>query len=181
MLENILEDLNDWLTKNNRRITLHVIGGYALELKQIRQGIQTEDIDSVLEISESEVVDQIHILGEKHGNLNWFDFGATTLIVPLGYETRLEEKNNYSNIDLFVLSNIDLIKMKVAAYHSRRERGIYRDLEDLIKLNPSIENIKEAIEFCYVEYSKELPEKFAKVFKEELNELRSELIKVCCK
>lgn len=121
MLEKILEDLNNWLLKNNRRVTIHVTGGYALELKQIRQGIQTEDIDSIYKISELDIVDQIYSLWEKYGNPNWFDFGATSLIVPVDYEKRLEENKQYSNIDLFVLADIDLIKMKAAAYHFKRD------------------------------------------------------------
>lgn len=181
MLEKILEDLNNWLLKNNRRVTIHVIGGYALELKQIRQGIQTEDIDSIYKISELDIIDQIHSLGERHGNPNWFDFGATSLIVPADYEKRLEENKQYSNIDLFVLANIDLIKMKVAAYHSRRERGIYRDLEDLKKLNPSTNDIEDAIRFYFEEYSKELTGKFKLELENDLHELKLELINVCCK
>jgi hypothetical protein len=181
MLENILEDLNEWLVLNNRRVTLHVIGGYALELKQIRQGIQTEDIDSVFKITESDIIDLIHTLGEKYSNPNWFDFGATTLILPPEYQKRLEAKTQYSNIDLFVFSNIDLIKMKVAAYHSRKERGIYRDLEDLKKLKPTPMDISEAIKFCFEEYSKDLTGKFKNEFENELKELQRELIKVCCK
>ena len=55
MLKKMLTDLDNWLIEKNRRITLHVIGGFALELKNIQRGFQTEDIDSVLKITYTRV------------------------------------------------------------------------------------------------------------------------------
>ena len=66
--------------------------------------------------------------------------------------------------------------MKVAAYHSRRERGIYRDLEDLKQLSPTKEEISEAIKFYYEEYSKDLTGKFKLEFEQEVAELKIELL-----
>lgn len=176
----MLLELDQWLSLKNKRITLHVIGGYALELKNIQRGFSTEDIDSILDIKETDIVEKIHSIGKKYSNPNWFDFGAPSLIVPFGYEKRMEHKIIYENIDLYVLGNADLVKMKVAAYHSRRERGIYRDLEDLIKLNPSTEDIEESIKFYYEEYSKDLSGKYKEEFKSDLKDLKNELIKKCC-
>ena len=179
MLTEMLKELDEWLVIKNRHITLHVIGGYALELKNIQRGFQTEDIDSLLSITEDEIVQKIHSIGKRYGNINWFDFGASSLTVPAGYQERLEKIKDYENIDLFVLSNSDLIKMKVAAYHSRRDRGIYRDLEDLKKLNPTTQDIAAAIIFYFDEYSKDLTGKFKLEFKKEVEELRLELLRIC--
>jgi hypothetical protein len=179
MLSKMLKELDTWLVSKNRRIILHVIGGYALELKNIQRGFQTEDIDSVLKISESDVIERINFIGEKYNNQNWFDFGASSLTVPNGYQERLEIIKEYENIDLYVLSNVDIIKMKVAAYHSRKERGIYRDLEDLKMLRPTEEQISDAINFYFNEYSKDLSGKFKAEFKKEVSELKSELLRIC--
>lgn len=77
-----------------------------------------------------------------------------------------------------LLGNSDIIKMKVAAYHSRRERGIYRDLEDLKMLNPSKEDILEAIKFYFDEYSKDLTGKFKSEFEKEVADLKMELLRI---
>lgn len=176
MIKKMLKELDDWLVERNRRVTLHVIGGYALELKNIQRGFQTEDIDSILQINEQDIIEKIQSIGKMHGNQMWFDFGASSLTSPSGYENRLEKINDYDNIDLFVLSNRDIIKMKVAAYHSRRERGIYRDLEDLKQLNATKEDIIDAIKFYLEEYSKDLTGKFKLEFEEEVAELKVELL-----
>jgi hypothetical protein len=176
MIKKMLTELDSWLVERNRRITLHVIGGYALELKNIQRGFQTEDIDSILKITEQDVVKKIQSIGMVYKNQQWFDFGAASLTAPSGYEQRLEKLNEYENIDLFVLSNIDLIKMKVAAYHSRRERGIYRDLEDLKHLSPTAEEISEATKFYYEEYSKDLTGKFKLEFEKDVATLKVELL-----
>lgn len=176
MIKKMLRELDLWLVERNRRVTLHVIGGYALELKNIQRGFQTEDIDSILQINEQDVIEKIQSIGKAHGNQQWFDFGASSLTVPSGYEKRLEKINDYENIDLFVLSNIDIIKMKVAAYHSRRERGIYRDLEDLKQISPTKEEISDAITFYFEEYSKDLTGKFKLEFEKEVAELKTELL-----
>ena len=165
MLEEMLEELNTQLEERNRNIVLHLVGGYALELKGIRVGVQTEDIDPINTIDEDDVIEEIHKIGERLGNAKWFDFSASSLTVPRGYEKRLTEINKYSNIDLRVLSNADLVKMKIAAYHGRRDRGIYRDLEDLERIKPTLSEIQEGVKFYFEEYSKELPAKFKKDFK----------------
>jgi hypothetical protein len=176
MLKKMLSELDIWLIEKNRRISLHVIGGFALELKNIQRGLQTEDIDSIVKINEKEIINKIQSIGVTHNNPFWFDFSASSLTVPSGYEKRLERIDEYENIDLFVLSNIDIIKMKVAAYHSRRERGIYRDLEDLKTLTPTREDITEAIQFYLDEYSKDLTGKFKNEFEKEVADLKEELL-----
>lgn len=174
----MLSELDDWLGKKNLRVTLHVIGGYALELKAIQRGFQTEDIDSVFKITNQEILEQIQIIGESFKNPHWFDFSAPSLIVPEGYQDRLERIDKFENIELYVLSKCDLIKMKVAAYHSRRDRGIYRDLEDLKNLQPTQKDISEAIIFYRTQYSRDLTGKFKDQFILETQELEKELLEV---
>ena len=57
--------------------------------------------------------------------------------------------------------------------------GIYRDLEDLKMLRPTKEQITDAINFYYNEYSKDLSGKFKAEFKKEVSELKSELLRIC--
>jgi hypothetical protein len=177
MLDQILTELNEWLKRKNRTITLQIIGGYALELKQIRKDFLTEDIDSVVEISDEELIEQIGDLGEKFGQAKWFDFGASSLTLPDNYESRLEEFHGHSNIKIMLLSNGDLIKMKIAAFHGRRDRGILRDFDDLILLKPSKTDIDEGMEFYFDKYSSDLTGKFLREFQEEVEEYKDELYK----
>lgn len=181
MLEEMLKKLNDWLSRNNRTLVLHIVGGYALELRGIRVGILTEDIDPINSINEDDVIEEIMRIGDLTDNPKWFDLGASSLTVPDNYETRMTKINRYSNIDLYVLSTIDLIKMKIAAYHSRRERGILRDFDDLVLLRPSEKDIEEGVDFYFEEYSEDLTGKFKEEFRNECIELKKELIDKLCK
>jgi len=172
-----LEELNIWLKKNNKFIELHLIGGFAIYLHGINLGRETEDIDNINEITDQSIIDKIHEIGEKHSTEKWFDLGAPTLSLPRGYKIRLKAGSHLSNIKIYLLSREDLISLKIAAYYSRRERGIIRDILDLKILCPSLKEIDIGINFTYESVQNEghLQERFLGELKEELNLFHEEL------
>ena len=120
-------------------------------------------------------MDKIHEIGESSGLPKWFDFSASSIILPGGYRDRLIQIQKYSHIRLKVLSIKDLIKLKVAAYYHRRDKGIVRDLEDLLSANPSRAEISEAIHFVIKEYGEELPSHFKKELVLNLKKIEEEI------
>lgn len=174
-IEEKLEILNNWLVKKNKMIELHIIGGYAIELHGISIGRRTEDIDNINKITDDEIVGKIQEIGEKKGEPAWFDFAASSLALPDGYELRLKEVDNFSNISLKILDLKDIVILKVAAYNDRYYRGIERDLTDLIAINPYFHDIECGLQFILEKHGSELPDKFFKELELNINELREYL------
>ena len=48
---------------------------------------------------------------------------------------------------------------------SFKRRRIYRDLEDLERMKPTLIEIEEGVQFYFEEYSGDMPDKFKKDFK----------------
>jgi hypothetical protein len=168
-----LASLNKWLNTNNLKIDLFIIGSYALHL----QGVQIEretDIDPVNAINDEDIENEIHKISQELG-YQWFDLGASSIILPDGYEDRLELKETLTNINIYTLSLKDLTILKVAAYFHRKEQGIIRDLEDLIHIDPSMTDVNQAFDFILDKHGDNLPDRFKQNLAEDLEELRDEL------
>ena len=176
-LEGSLELLNKELSDIDVVVDLHIIGGYGLYLHNVDIERKTRDIDSVVEITEANVIAAIHKVGEAVNNPEWFDLGAHSIIRPEGYEKRLVKKDGLSNINIFVLSLRDIICLKVAAYSSRRADGITRDIEDLIKVNPTYEEVCNGLDFLYTDYGEKQnhPKYALDDLKKDIKELKNEL------
>ena len=177
-LEERLKILDEWLGDKNLSVTIHVIGAYGIELHDISIGRRTEDIDNVSPITSEDIIAKIHAIGEQFGEPKWFDLGASSLSLPDGYTKRLKRVGTFENIELYALSLPDIVILKVAAYFDRRERGIERDLEDLIKINPSFVEIKKGLNFIIDTHGADLPDKFKKELKKSVHELEIELKKL---
>ena len=171
-----LSELNEWLKTKNKTITLHVIGGLALVLQGLNIKRTTGDVDNVNPIIDNEVIAKIYEIGDKNGTPDWFDFGATTLTLPYGYISRLVRTEGMSNIEMYVLHKRDLVVLKVAAYFSRRHRGVIRDLEDLVVLNPTFEEVCNGLDFIVQEYgvNQQLPSQFLNDLSQEVAKLKEE-------
>ncbi|HAZ13378.1 MAG: hypothetical protein A2X86_14865 [Bdellovibrionales bacterium GWA2_49_15] len=89
----------------------------------------------------------------------------------------LKKIETFENIELYALSLSDIVILKVATYFDRRERGIERDLEDLLKIKPSFLEIKKGLNFIVENQGADLPDKFKKKLKENVHELEIELKK----
>ncbi len=172
-----LTELNNWLNVNNAKIVLHVIGGFGIALHNINIKRVTQDIDNVNPIEDKKIIEQIHNIGEQRGNPEWFDFSALTIDLPDGYQGRLVKVDGLSNIDIFILHLRDIVVLKVAAYFSRKERGIVRDLEDLIAIDPTFEEVCQGLDFIIQKQGVEqkLPKRFMQELREDVAKLKEEL------
>lgn len=177
LIEN-LRKLDNFLQRKNKEITLHLIGGMALHLHGINIGRVTQDWDSVKEVSDDEIISNIHEIAEASGLEKWFDLGASSISLPDNYESRLIEYKDIklSNIKIYLLSKKDIVLLKVAAYHNRSVQGVMRDLDDLKNLAPSKDLIDEAIEFTYEKYSQDLAERFKKSLRKDLEDVKEEIL-----
>jgi hypothetical protein len=141
-----LEQLNAQLAKSGLNLELLVIGAFALRLHKI-SGQFTANVDSVRLIKNPSVRDLIADIGRVNGlNDERISDSAATLDLPEGMEQRATLIRKYSNIDLFVASRVDLIKLKARAFLHRGEYDS-KDLEDLRRMKPSKQEIDEAISF----------------------------------
>lgn len=173
VLEKNLTILNKWLAANKKNVVLHLIGGYALFLKGFGNRY-TVDIDSIYEIDDEEIIEEIQRIGEAQDCPGWFDLSAISLTLPENYELRLNKEKGYSNIEIYTLSKEDLVALKVAAYYIRKE-VTQRDLADIVALKPNQKELDYALEFVTKSYSTELFGKFLKEFQDEINNLRKEI------
>ncbi|MGE4233503.1 MAG: DUF6036 family nucleotidyltransferase [Bacteriovoracia bacterium] len=165
-----LNELNDWLVKRQLRIKLTVIGRFAFYLNGLGE-LATTDIDTVTTL-EDEVFDKILAIGYEHGiKAEWLNDNSEGIALPDGFEKRLLEKKDFSNIELKYASRIDLICLKAAAYLSRGEDDP-KDFQDLLLLKPKETEIELAISFIRKNYSPPQP-KFFPDFEERLDDLRS--------
>ena len=165
--------LNKWLASNDKHLVLHLIGGYALFLKGMVNRY-TIDIDSVYAINDEEIVEELQRIAELEDCPGWFDLSALSLTLPENYELRLNKEKGYSNIEIYTLSKVDLVALKVAAYYIRKEMT-QRDLADIFALKPNEQEIDFAFSFLSKTYGSELTGKFLKEFQEEIKSLRKEI------
>lgn len=171
-LKKPLEDLNNFLIKNNLYLEITVIGAFALQLHGLSSRI-TMDIDTISSLKNILLLNEISKIGKKYGINNWLNNQANNMIMPDGYKSRLLLNNDFSNINMKYVSKIDLIKLKVAAYFYRSE---YEDKDylDLISLKPTTNELKEAIAFLKTKHAPEEKESL-ELFLEIVNNIHKEL------
>ena len=154
-----LEHLNTLLAKSGLRLELLVIGAFALQLHKF-SGQFTADVDSVWVIENDAVRNLIAEIGRQNSLADdWINDSASTLDLPIGMTERAELFRKYSNIDLFVASRLDLIKLKARAYLHRGELDP-KDIEDLRRMRPTRPEIEEAIAFIRLSSTPPEPDLF---------------------
>jgi hypothetical protein len=174
-----LKILDKKLVASGKHLEIHMIGGMSLFLHGINMKRETQDIDSVLEITDEEIINLIHEVGEEIGLDKWFDFGASSISIPENYQSRLIDAGlGLKNLEVKMLSLEDIVKLKVVAYYNRSANGEFKDYEDLKSINPNKKLIEEGIVFLKDTYSKHLPEKFKKEFLVEVELIRNDLEKI---
>lgn len=144
-LDFFLTELNSKLKVSGKKIKLIVIGGYALHWHHFLDRI-TYDIDTINRINDKLLYEFIDEIGLPFGAEHWLNDQANGMILPDGFYQRLILSHQYSQIDLFIASRIDLIYLKVAAYFYRHVDES-KDLEDLKKMAPSKEEIAKGVQF----------------------------------
>lgn len=174
-----LKILDKKLKASGKHLQIHMFGAMSLFLHGIAMKRETQDIDSVLEITDEEIINLIHEVGEEIGLDNWFDFGANSISIPENYESRLVDAGlGLKNIEVKMLSLEDIVKLKVVAYYNRSANGEFKDYEDLKSIKPHKKLIEEGIVFLKETYSKNLPDRFKKEFLKEVELIKEDLEKI---
>ena len=176
-IKEALHLLNKFLGERNRTIGLKLVGSYAIELLGINIGRMTEDIDPVrFEAIDEEIEKKILEIEDALDLPDWFDFSASGLPLPDGFEERLIQIKEYSHIDLWILGRQDLISMKLSAYHLRKERT-KRDLGDLKSMRPTLPEMEKALKFTLAQGPdvKQFKERYDQEVKDSFQEVCDEL------
>lgn len=142
-----LTELDRLLVK--RRITLNIFicGAFAIQLLGFTRIEPTEDADSATPITNEDVLDLIKTVGKARGlGAKWLNDQASTVAIPEGAESRAKAFGNWRNIKAILMDRSDLIKMKAAAFSTRRDETL-KDWEDLKVLKPTKREMDEAIAF----------------------------------
>lgn len=174
-----LKILDKKLKASGKHLEIHMFGAMSLFLHGIAMKRETQDIDSVLEITDEEIINLIHEVGEEIGLDKWFDFGANSISLPENYESRLVDAElNLKSLDVKMLSLEDIVKLKVVAYYNRSANGEFKDYEDLKSIKPEKKLIAEGIAFLKEAYSKNLPDRFKIEFLCEVELIKEDLEKI---
>ncbi len=167
-----LKELNQWLTQEELEIELIVIGAFALHLHGYSNRM-TMDIDTIKAIEDKKILKQIEKIGAKYGLPHWLNDQADNLTMPPQFEKRLLTDSSYSNIKLFYVARIDLIKLKVAAYFYRGDSDP-KDKDDIQSLKVSANELQEALDFLKSHHMPDV-EKFQHDFHKRLKIIEKEL------
>jgi hypothetical protein len=173
-----LEKLNTWLRNKNQTIEIIIIGAFAIQLNEISMLRSTEDIDSISEIKDEDLHDEIERIGKEIGLDHWLNFQSSGIPMPDGYEKRLQKYEKFSNIQALYLSKEDIILLKCSAYHIRCEYTD-KDYEDLRAIGLTKLDLDKAVEF--IRETNSPPDNFPDVlkkFEKELEETRKNLLRI---
>lgn len=178
-LEEILTralDLLDFeLQKKRLKIEIVICGAYAIHLLGYNRSEHTLDIDSLLELSSPEVIQIINDIGSRLSiSSHWLNDQAASVPIPIGAISRASLIPKWTSIKAYITAREDLIKMKASAFSIRRDHT-NKDWEDLLLLNPSQQEIDDAIAFVKEVNSPppRVKQKLLKEFEETINDLKS--------
>ncbi len=170
LLLNALNDLNHEFSQKKIKIKLIICGAFAIEMHGFSRVQETIDIDTYLRI-DNEIRKIISAVGIRNGiKSDWLNDQVSDITPPEGFEKRLVEINQWSNIFVQLMSVEDLIKMKVAAWFTRGQ-ATTKDYEDLIVLKATRQQIVDGVEYAKKSLKyEELPLKFKKQFDQTVQE-----------
>lgn len=170
ILATALTQLDEELTKRNLNIEIVICGAYALHLFGYTRSEHTLDVDSITKLQSNEIKQMIQDVGQKLGlSSNWLNDQASTVSLPKGILSRVKPVDQWKSIKASLVSRVDLIKMKASAFSIRRDHT-NKDWEDLLLLQPTKEEIEEAIVFM-----KEVNAPSVNISKRILNEFEETL------
>ena len=139
--QSVFDSLNNELKRKNLKRQIVICGGAAL----ISIGIisrQTQDVDVIGPKIDPELSQIANSLAKKLNlQLGWLNNGPESLAddLPKGWENRTSTVFNGSNLTVKSLGRMDLILSKIYAACDRVE-----DIEDIVNLKPSKEELQEA-------------------------------------
>lgn len=141
-----LEVLNNFLKDRNIFRELYICGGSAQILSGMSSRNATRDVDVLSPMIDSELKESAVLAAEKIGvDSDWINNGPSSLADDLepGWESRAIEVFCGSNLIVYSISRLDILFAKIWAYADRNEQ---RDLEDILSLNPTEEEIYRTLE-----------------------------------
>lgn len=173
-LDLALEKLDQDLAKQDKKLEIIVIGGYALYLHGIL-GRYTLDIDYINQVFDEEILELVFSIGDELGNDCWLNSQAKGMILPDGFYERLSSYDKFNCINISYAAKEDLIKLKIAAYFYR---SIYneKDLDDLRNLNITKGDLTDGVKFLMEKHRPDV-ERFAKEFDKNLDNTKTKLSK----
>ncbi len=141
MNENIpVNGYEKYITDRQLSLEAVVIGGAAMQLLGLTDRV-TKDCDVLSPKITTELRNAANDFAKEHQLAeNWLNNGADSLIrdLPDGWQKNLVALYEGKNLKLFTLARLDFLRSKLYAFV---DRGI--DLQDLLKLRPSKEEIEE--------------------------------------
>jgi len=140
----ILPDFELFLANKGLSFEAVIIGGAAMQLMGLTERV-TKDCDVLSPKIPSDLKEASKEFASQHGlSEEWLNNGPETLIrdLPSGWEQALTPLYEGKNLKLFTLGRLDFIRSKLFAFV---DRGI--DLQDLIKLKPTMAEIDELREW----------------------------------
>ncbi len=145
-----LDTLDQLLGKHKLRVNLLICGAFALEMHGLTSDRGTFDVDSAIPLS-ADIFDLIDEVAESVGlerssGERWLNDKASTVSLPPKLKKRALPISRWQNIDAKLIDRRDFISMKVSAFFIRRGETT-KDLEDLQLLDPSNNEIDEALLF----------------------------------
>lgn len=170
-IDKIFKALNDQIGIHNGHLYSLVICGCTALIARGLADRKTKDIDVLGEVSlidGSPVIKRIHrfpswftaSVNAVYIDLkmpdNWFNAGPSIQVdygLPEGIESRLEKKSYGDFLNIYYISRIDQIHFKLN--HSLCIGGIGYQVDDLIKLNPTQDEIIQACTWLLDQYKSE--------------------------
>jgi len=171
-----LTDLDQLLAKKHLTLNIFICGAFAIQLLGFERIEPTKDADSATPIENEEVLKLIKAVGEARGlGSKWLNDQASTVAIPKGAASRAKSFGNWRNIRSILMDRSDLIKMKAAAFSTRRDETS-KDWEDLKLLKPTSKEMCDAIAF--LRQTRSPPTDASKKIIEEFNETIDDLQKL---
>ena len=171
-----LDDLDAKLVKHQLHLDIFICGAMAIQLHGFDRVEPTYDVDTVTPIHNKAVLEIIVSVGTTHGlQPKWLNDQSSTIEIPEGAFERAKRIDRWKSIRAVLMDRADLIKMKAAAFSTRRDETL-KDMDDLILMNPTIAEINAAIN--YVKKTRSPPQGAAKKMIEEFNETIADLKKL---
>lgn len=161
-----LKKLNEKLISIDKSIEIRAIGGYAMLYNELRTGGYTIDVDTATGDYPEDIISLVAEVAEEEGlEDDWLNNDAYSLEEVMGIYDEIEwiEDNSYSNIKLFVASEISMLKLKIRAVHFGGLVPRVTDQMDLLDLLSSI-GIHNVEDLYKNEETKNMKEKYPRSY-----------------
>ena len=145
-MKNVIVAFDKYLVDQGLTFEAIIIGGAALNILDISSR-KTRDVDCL----DPEIPEEIKVASKEFAtkrsdlalDINWLNNGPQTLKtdLPQGWKNRIRPLYHGQALQLQVLGRDDLLKSKLFAYCDRTTP----DFEDLQNLKPTINELKDAI------------------------------------